>query len=183
LSLPLLPLSVNCAWQIETSGEQGKHADFSEPRCLCWCAADGAWLELIDGTTGYLATTAAAADTGAAAAVPRHAAAPQSSRFCSQAALHAFAALCGAAHSAGMAPATLPAATDTAELGAVTLPTRKDAAVPHSATGAGAAPPAAPTYGSVKAGWREPEYSCARDLLLGRTIFRAWPACKQRGRG
>ena len=114
MSLPLLPLSVNCAWQIETSGEQGKHADFSEPRCLCWCAADGAWLELIDGTTGYLATTAAAADTGAAAAVPRHAAAPQSSRFCSQAALHAFAALCGAAHSAGMAPATLPAATDTA---------------------------------------------------------------------
>ena len=192
-------------WQIETSGEQGKHADFSEPRCLCWCAADDGSPELIDGTTGYLAATGADDDdddndddddadvdagTAAAAAVPRHAAAPQSSRFCSQAALRAFAALCAAARSAGMAPATLPAATDTAELlGAAgqlsQLHAQKDAAaVPHhGAAGAGAARPAAPVYESVKAGWREPEYSCARDLLLGRTIFRAWPACKQRGRG
>ena len=184
-------------WQIETSGEQGKHADFSEPRCLCWCAADDGSPELIDGTTGYLAAADDAAaddddagadvDTGtaAAAAVPRHAAAPQSSRFCSQAALRAFAALCDAARSAGMAPATLPAATDTAELAAAGLPARKDAAaVPHDgAAGAGAARPAAPAYDSVKAGWREPEYSCARDLLMSRTLFRAWPACKQRGRG
>ena len=173
-------------WQIETSGEQGKHADFSEPRCLCWCAADDGSPELIDGTTGYLAAAADVdAGTAAAAAVPRHAAAPQSSRFCSQAALRAFAALCDAARSAGMAPATLPAATDTAELAAAGLPARKDAAaVPHDGTaGAGAAPPAAPAYDSVKAGWREPEYSCARDLLLSRTLFRSWPACKQRGRG
>ena len=176
------PLSIHTS-QIETSGEQGKHADFSEPRCLCWCAADDARPELIDGTTGYLATAAAAAEAATAAAVPCHAAPPQSSRFCSQAALHAFAALCGAARSAGMAPATLPAATDTAGLDAAGLPTRGDAARPHDAADAGAAPPAAPAYGSVKAGWREPEYSCARDLLLGRTIFRAWPACKQRGRG
>ena len=126
---------------------------------------DDAPPEIIDGTTGYLAASA------------------QSSRFCSQASLHAFAALCGAARSAGMAPATLPAATDTAGLDAAGLPTRGDAARPHDAADAGAAPPAAPAYGSVKAGWREPEYSCARDLLLGRTIFRAWPACKQRGRG
>ena len=174
-----------CTWQIETSGEQGKHADFSEPRCLCWCAVDDAPPEIIDGTTGYLAAAANAnANAATAAAVPCHAAPPQSSRFCSQAALHAFAALCGAARSAGMAPATLPAATDTAGLNAAGLPTRGDAARPHDAADAGgAAPPTAPAYGSVKAGWREPEYSCARELLLSRTIFRAWPAYKQQGRG
>ena len=156
------------ASQIETSGDKGTHAVFSEPRCLCWCLETAAGAEsepeLIDGTTGYLA---ASTDPGCCAIATNDDAADAAarpSRFCSQAALAAFAALSDAARDAHLAPDTLP-------------PT----AAARSGSGSGGDAP--PHHRHLKSGWREPEYSQARELLLARTIFRAWPQCKSRGRG
>ena len=73
---------------ISTAGGAGSHADFSEARCLCWAAGDAA-PEVLDGATGEVAGGAA-------------------SRVCSARLRADFRALCFAARSASLAPASLP---------------------------------------------------------------------------
>ena len=68
-------------------GRRGIPADFSEARCLCWAAGDAA-PEVLDGATGEVAG-------GAASRVQRRLRAD-------------FRALCAAARSARLAPASLP---------------------------------------------------------------------------
>ena len=75
--------------RIDTSGEHGRHADFSDPRCLGWTWGD-ALPELLDGSVG--------------AALPSMLPA----RCSSLGALHSFLHLCATAHAAGCLPSTVP---------------------------------------------------------------------------
>ena len=75
---------------IETGGEAGRHANFDEPRCLCWASGDGA-AELIDGCSGAVEPTG------------------MSARVSSASQLQQFLALWREAYECRLLPASLPA--------------------------------------------------------------------------
>ena len=136
----------------------GTHAVFSESRCLCWSASDPE-PELIDGSSG--------AQAGGGDA--------PSSRFCSQSALRDFAVLCDAARRARLAPHSLPRS-------ATALPHDSGGTSPRDDKGRRGGVAEGSFYRHIKAGWREPEYAHARELLLSRTLFRQWAQCKLEAR-
>ena len=146
---------------ISTEGEEGRHADFGEARCLCWAAGERQ-PELIDGASGTLEPSGCSARV---APLPK---------------LEHFLELWREAHAARLAPTSLAALPPSEE--EVRAALRGEAAPSSGSSSAGAALPAAPrelAYRLLKQRLTDPEYAVARGLLLERPEFSCWRLAKR----
>ena len=143
---------------IDTSGEAGRHADFTEQRCLCWCSGDAA-AEVLDGTSGATASTEAPSSPSGTPPPPPG----SSSRVSSSSKMSDFLSLWREAYECRVVPCSLPAGSP-----------------PSEETVAGGLAMSPHAYKQLKRELCEGDYERARELLLSRNDFGEWRTGKAR---